>query len=178
MKPAWDQLMQDYDGAEGALVADVDCEGEGKDLCEQHNVEGFPTIKWGDPSAMEDYEGEREYEDMNKFAEENLKPSCSPANIDLCDEDKKAQIQKFQAMDEAVLLAEIEKVESEIKQASTDFDAEVEKLQAKYEEFEKEKEKKMKELKSNADLPMMKAVIKATEAKESKTTVESHSAEL
>ena len=40
-----------------ALVADVDCTTEGKPLCEENGVQGFPTIKWGSPDALEDYEG-------------------------------------------------------------------------------------------------------------------------
>merc|ERR1719221_1700477 len=103
MKPAWDKLMKIYKGSKTALVADVDCDGAGKDLCEEHGVEGFPTIKWGDPSALEDYDGERDLSALKDFAKENLKPLCGPANIDLCDAAKKKQIQAYQAMSEAEL---------------------------------------------------------------------------
>merc|ERR1712217_313825 len=103
-----------------ALVADVDCTAAGKDLCETHGVEGFPTIKWGDPSALEDYEGGRELKDLKKFAEENLKPLCSPANIDLCDEEKKKQIQDLQAMSSDDLDAKIEELEGQMKSTTED----------------------------------------------------------
>merc|ERR1719152_659718 len=112
MKPAWDKLMKKFADSNSALVADVDCTADGKPLCEEHGVQGFPTIKWGDPSALEDYEGGRDYDDLEKFANENLKPMCSPANLDLCDDDKKAAIQKFIDMSEADLdkaIAEKEK---------------------------------------------------------------------
>merc|ERR1711982_134120 len=52
----------------------------------------------GDPSNLEDYKVGRTCDDLHKFAEENLKPMCSPTNIDLCDDDKKAEIKKFQDM--------------------------------------------------------------------------------
>lgn len=39
-------------------------------------VEGFPTIKFGDPANLEDYEGEREFDDLAKFAKDNLGPRC------------------------------------------------------------------------------------------------------
>lgn len=37
-------------------------------------------------------QGARTFDDLKKFAEENLKPMCSPKNIDLCDDEKKADI--------------------------------------------------------------------------------------
>merc|ERR1712151_389671 len=157
MKPSWDKLIKKHGGSKTALVADVDCTADGKPLCEEHGVEGFPTIKWGDPSALEDYDGDREYSDLESFAKENLKPLCSPSNLDLCDAEKKAQIQKYQAMSEADLQKQIEKVEAEIKEVSETFDKEVEKLQAEYEALEKTKTEKTKELK-NSGLGLMKAV--------------------
>ena len=39
-------------------------------------VEGLPTIKFGDPANLEDYEGEREFDDLAKFAKDNLGPRC------------------------------------------------------------------------------------------------------
>merc|ERR1712072_1271417 len=60
-----------------AVIADVDCTVH-QDLCGQHGVEGYPTIKYGDPNNMEDYQGGRELEDLQTFAKENLGPSCGP----------------------------------------------------------------------------------------------------
>merc|ERR1712194_134071 len=74
---------------------------------EANGVKGYPTIKWGDPADLQDYQGGRTYSDLEKFATENLKPVCSPKNIDLCDDDKKAEIAKLQAMPPAELEAAI-----------------------------------------------------------------------
>jgi len=80
-------------------VADVDCTTEGKDLCEKHGVRGYPSIKYGDPGELKDYQGGRSFDDLKKFAEENLGPSCGPGeNIDLCDEETKAAINKYVTM--------------------------------------------------------------------------------
>jgi len=165
MKPAWDKLMKKYEGHATALVADVDCTAEGKPLCEEHGVQGFPTIKWGDPSALEDYEGGRDFSDLESFAEENLKPLCSPKNLDLCDDEKKAQIEKYMKMSDADLNAEIEKKEAESKEAEETFDAEVQKLQEKYEQLEKEKTEKQAAVKASG-LGLMKAVKASKGAKE------------
>merc|ERR1740117_1526593 len=77
--------MTEFDGHASALVGDVDCTAAGKPLCDSNGVRGFPTIKFGDPSNLEDYKGGRDFDALSKFASENLKPVCSPANIDLCD---------------------------------------------------------------------------------------------
>jgi len=157
MKPDWDKLIASYKGSKTALVADVDCTTEGKPLCEEHGVQGFPTIKWGDPSALEDYEGGRSFDDLESFATENLKPLCSPKNIDLCDADKKTQIEGYMKMDASALNAEIEKKEAEAKEAEDTFNSEVEKLQKKYEQLEKEKTEKQAAVKASG-LGLMKAV--------------------
>jgi len=158
MKPAWDKLMNKFADHKTALVADVDCTAdESKELCETHGVQGFPSIKWGDPSALEDYEGGRDYEDLETFANENLKPVCSPTNIDLCDADKKSQIETLMKMSTSELEAEIAKKDAELKEAETTFDEEVKKLQETYEGLEKAKTEKQKEIKESG-LGLMKAV--------------------
>jgi len=157
MKPAWDKLMKDFEGNNGVIVADVDCTEDGKQLCEDHGVEGFPTIKWGDPSSLEDYEGGRDYEDLSTFAKENLKPMCSPSNIDLCTPEKKAQIEELQKMSKEKLDEQIAEQEKLLSEANDNFEKEVEKLQAKYEELEKEKTETIKKIKESG-LSLIKAV--------------------
>merc|ERR1712217_806843 len=118
-----------YQGSKTALVADVDCTAGGKNLCETHGVEGFPTIKWGDPSGLEAYEGGRDFKELKAFADENLKPLCSPANIDLCDDEKKAEIETMMAMSEDDLNSKIAEGDKKIADAESPFKSEVEKLQ-------------------------------------------------
>merc|ERR1712060_947313 len=98
LKPAWDQLMDEFKDSTTSLIADVDCTTEGKDLCEKYGVKGYPTIKYGDVSDLQDYNGGRSLDDLKKFAEENLGPSCGPSNLDLCPEDKKAKFEGFMKM--------------------------------------------------------------------------------
>jgi hypothetical protein len=157
MKPAWDKLMGEFADSATALVADVDCTAAGKPLCDANGVRGFPTIKHGDPSALEDYEGGRSYDDLKKFADENLKPRCSPTNIDLCDADKKAEIEKFQAMPDDDLAAAIADKEKEIKDAEELFESELKKLQETYEKISKDKDESIAAVKDSG-LGLMKAV--------------------
>jgi hypothetical protein len=157
MKPDWDKLMDAYAGSATQLVGDVDCTAAGEPLCQKMGVQGYPTIKWGDPSALEDYEGGRDYESLNTFVEENLKPMCSPANIDLCDDAKKAEIEKFQGMSESDLDSFIKDKETEQEKLEKDFESFIEGLQQQYEVAMAENEKAMEEVK-NSGLGLAKAV--------------------
>lgn len=158
MKPAWDKLMAEFEGNKDALVADVDCTTDGgKAVCSDHGVQGYPTIKWGDPSNLEDYEGGRTFDDLLKFAEENLKPVCSPANLALCDDDKKALIEGFMAMSTEDLDAAIAEKEDGIKEANGKFDESLKTLQANYEKLVSEKDSVVADIKKSG-LGLMKAV--------------------
>merc|ERR1712224_141990 len=143
--------------AKTSLIADVDCTSEGKPLCESNGVQGFPTIKWGDPSSLEDYQGGRDYEALKKFAKENLKPLCGPANLDLCDEEKKKQIEELQAMPADDLKKKIEEKKTEMKTLEETFETEVKKLQETYEQLQKDKEATIAEVKKSG-LGLMQAV--------------------
>jgi len=157
MKPAWDKLTKDFADSKTAGVFDVDCTAAGKPLCDSNGVRGFPTIKYGDPNSLEDYEGGRSYDDLKEFCDENLKPTCSPANIDLCDDDKKAEIEKFSSMSAGDLDAAIAAKTEELETAEKTFKSEVEKLQKKYESLQKDKEAAMQAVKDSG-LGLMKAV--------------------
>jgi hypothetical protein len=110
MKPAWDKLMDEYSDSPSALIADVDCTESGKDLCEKHGVQGFPTIKYGDPDDLKEYPGGRSFDDLKKFASESLGPQCGPGeNYNLCSDKIKAKIDKFSKMSVAELQEKIDK---------------------------------------------------------------------
>jgi len=157
MKPDWDKLMEAYAGSATELVAEVDCTAAGKPLCDQVGVRGYPTIKYGDPADLQDYQGGRDYEAFEKFAKENLKPMCSPKNLDLCDDAKKAEITKFQSMSDADLDKAIAEEEKKLEDAEAEFKAEVQKLQDKYTALSTEKDEKIAAVKA-AGLGLMKAV--------------------
>jgi len=160
MKPAWDKLMKIYAGHASALVADVDCTAAGKPLCDSNGVKGFPTIKFGNPGALEDFKGGRDFDALKKFADENLKPMCSPANLDLCDDEKKSEIEELMKFSEAELDAKIAEGDSKVADAETFFKSEVEKLQANYQKLMSDKDEAIEEVK-NSGLGLMKSVLAA-----------------
>jgi len=157
MKPDWDKLMTAFKDSKTQLIADVDCTTEGKPLCDANGVKGYPSIKWGDPADLQDYQGGRDYKTLEKFAEEKLKPICSPANIDLCDDDKKEQIKKYMAMSEADMDAEIAKYEKMQVDAEENFKSEVAKLQETYQKLSADKDAALAAVK-DAGLGLIKSV--------------------
>ena len=162
MKPDWDKLIKEFDGHATTLVADVDCTAGGKPLCDKVGVRGYPTIKHGDPNNLEDYKGGRDFAALQKFAK-GLKPSCSPAKIELCDDDMKAKIKELQALSPADLDKQIKEMEQKEEDAEKTFKDEVDKLQKKYQELQEEKEAAVQAVK-DAGLGLMKSVKAAGKA--------------
>lgn len=153
MKPDWDKLAAEYKNSSSAIVADVDCTRY-QDFCRSHGVRGYPTLKYGDPSNMEDYRGGRTFADLQKFAHKNLVPLCSPGNLDLCDADKKQQIDTFMAMSDEDLASKIAEKKKELDKLEEDFQTETKALQEKYKKLEEQKEKDNLEIK-NSGLSLM-----------------------
>jgi len=118
MKPAWDKLMGEFTGNANVLIGDVDCTEGGKDLCEKFSVEGFPTIKYGDPAEMKAYEGGRDYDALKAFAETSLGPQCGPGdNYNLCSDKVKAKIDKFSKLSADELQ---KKIDQAVEKATVD----------------------------------------------------------
>jgi len=164
MKPDWDKLMAEYKDSTTAAVVDVDCTAGGKSLCDANGVRGYPTIKYGDPNDLQDYKGGRSLKDFQKFASENLGPTCGPNNLDLCDDAKKKQIGDLQALSADELDKRIKAEEQKQKDAEKKFEEEVDKLQKRYKELSTEKEETLESIKASG-LGMMKAVKAAAKKK-------------
>ena len=105
---------------------------------------------------LEDYKGGRDFAALQKFAK-GLKPVCSPAKLDLCDDETKAKITELQAMSAADLDKAIKEKEDESAAAEKKFTDEVDKLQKKYQELQEEKEATLQAVKDSG-LGLMKSV--------------------
>ena len=129
-------------------------------VSETHGVDGFPTIKYVDPNNLESYEGGRDLDALESFAKESLGPTCGPANIDLCDAAKKAQIEKYLAMSHDDLKAAVAAETKKMDDAEENFKAEVQKLQDTYQKLSEEKDQAIAAVKE-AGLGLMKSVLNA-----------------
>lgn len=156
MKPDWDKLMAEYKSSETILIADVDCTAGGKEKCNEVGARGYPTIKYGDPEDLQDYKGGRSFADLKKFAE-GLGPQCSPANLDLCDEDKKKKIEEFSKLSNEERDAMIKEKETQMQTLETDFKAFVETLNTKYKAESEKKDTGVEAIKSGG-LGLLKSV--------------------
>lgn len=144
MKPAWDQLAEAFADSKTAVIVDVDCtKDDSKDLCSKYGVRGYPTIKYFTDSTdpMGDkYEGGRDFDALKAFADENLGPSCSYSNLDLCNAEQKAEIEAAAALSTEERDAKLKELDQKIEDAEETFKSEVEKLQKKYEQLSKDKD--------------------------------------
>jgi len=157
--------MDEFKDSKTALVADVDCTTGGQSLCEKHGVQGYPTIKWGEPTALKDYDGERSYQALQKFAQENLGPVCGPNNLELCDESDKKLVKKYQKWDIDELDMSIEEGEEKVKKmdeagkkVTSKIETEITKVKEKIEKEEKKKENQVAKARKEAGYKYMKAV--------------------
>ena len=157
-KPAWDSLMTEYESSETILVADVDCIGEGKSLCEKVGVKGFPTIKYGDPSALEDYQGGRDVDALKSFAGD-LKPLCNVATHEHCDDAQTKTITELKELEIDELHVKVKAHDEEKETIEKTFATGVQSLQAKFEKLSKEKEISLGVLAKGANIGLVKSVI-------------------
>ena len=164
MKPVWDGLMEEYSGPESVLIADVDCIGSGKPLCDEVGVQGFPTIKYGDPTNLEAYKGGRDLDALQAFASE-LKPSCNIATLENCDDDQQKTIEDKLALSEEDLLEQISTYEETLKEIEETFKVEVKKLQSTYEGLNGKKSADIAELTRNSAISLAKSVLKHKQRK-------------
>lgn len=170
MKPDWDTLMEEFKDSSTILVADVDCTAGGKPLCDSNGVQGFPTLKTGDPSNLEAYEGGRDLATLKAFAA-GLKPKCSPSNLELCDATEKTEIEAVQALSEEELTTAIAVSDKLAADAEETFKAELEKLQATYKQLQETKDATLAEIKGSG-IGLKKAVLAAKKAGASTTKEE------
>merc|ERR1712166_640670 len=153
LKPSWDKLMAEFKDSPAALVADVDCTVE-ESLCAKYKIEGFPTVKYGDPAALKDYEGGRDYDELVTFSKENLGPVCGLKTLENCDDDTKKAIEEAQKMSNDDIKANLQQRKDAVAKMESEFELKVEELSAQYEKLQKEKDTAVAELKKNGTPPL------------------------
>lgn len=164
MKPAWDTLMSEYEGSSTVLIADVDCIGSGKELCNKVGVQGFPTVKYGDPANLEDYKGGRDAKSLQKFASE-LKPSCDVVTLDNCSDEQKSTIETLNSETEEYLKTQIKKEADERKAAETLFETSVQKLQTEYQGYVSQKEISLTEISKKYNIGLVQSILQSKNSK-------------
>lgn len=100
MAEDWEKLAADYEGNDHILIAQVDCTDEagGAELCQELEVESFPTLLYGDPLELNTYDDDRDYQALSEFAMKNLRPRCSAVKLDFCNDQQKALIKELSTL--------------------------------------------------------------------------------
>jgi protein disulfide-isomerase-like protein len=164
MKPAWDSLMEEYSSSANVLIADVDCIGSGKPICDEAGVQGFPTIKYGDPENLEAYKGGRDLSTLQGFAAD-LKPACNVGTLDNCDDDQQTAITELLALSEEDLQEKVSAHEKTLKDIEDTFKDEVQKLQATYQNVNVKKGEDIAELTRESQVGIVKSVLNHKQSK-------------
>jgi len=113
MKPAWDQLGDEYAGSSSVLIGDVDCTAEGKDLCEKFEIRGYPTIKYfvdGDAEGK-DYQGGRDFDSLKQHVDENLLVKCVVSDTKDCSEKEKDYIEKMKSKPSEEVIKQLKRLD-------------------------------------------------------------------
>lgn len=133
MAPAWEQLAEDYKDSKLTLIAEVDCTEE-DELCETFEVQGFPTLHYGDVNDLQDYTGGRDYDSLKEFAKENLEePICSIHNKDACTKEVQEAIRALEKKTPEELHDIVEEFEKGAEEADAILQATIERIEDEYE---------------------------------------------
>lgn len=159
IKPDWDRLGKDFENSKKGLVAEIDCAGKGKPLCEKNGVSGYPRLMYGRDDNLQDYHGERSYEAMKTFADERLGASCDPGNLDLCDAERRSTLEKFmrrspEKLDEMITLAD-----KQVKQAEYRFKVIEHNISDRIIRAEQRKNKKVSDIRKKGGMPRGQGVV-------------------
>jgi len=99
MKPAWDKLGETFKDSSSVLIADVDCtDNEAQSVCTDNGVSGYPTIKYFTQETGkkgEDYNGGRDFQELEDFTKEKLARVCNPKTKEDCTDKEKAYADKM-----------------------------------------------------------------------------------
>ena len=124
-----------------------------------NGIEGFPTLMYGDADFLETYDGSREFEEMYSFATSGgLKASCSPKNLDLCDDEQKEKLEKLMAMSIEDLKTAVKEIDAKVEQMETDFDSSTDVLEEEYMGMMEKSKTKKDEAKKSSNYDVLKGV--------------------
>lgn len=160
MASDYEKLAEAHASSTDKVIAEVDCtDDNAKALCQEHGVQGFPTLKYGDPAALTDYNGGRDFDSLNDFVSQELKLSCSPFNLDLCNDDEKKLIEDIMKMDDDKLNDEIDKVEQIMEEADKVLQEGIEGLQERFESMMSAHEENLDKMKAESNYDLKKTIL-------------------
>lgn len=159
LEPAWNELGEAFATSKSKLIGEIDCTNEAaKSICEQEGIASFPKFRWGRSYDLQEYGGPRDFKNLKKFADKQLKPDCDPTHTQLCDKATRKEIRRLQKLSVKALDAEIVAKLEELNTIEWNFKKAMEDLEQSYEQANKKKEADRKNI-LDSGLGLMKAVV-------------------
>lgn len=164
MAMAWNELAEYYEktGKTDVLIGSVDCTDSphGKNLCIQFKITGLPTLLYGHTGSggvyLEEYGGEKTFEDLKSFALKELVPKCLPVSLDACTPEERQEMESYIAMSYTQLNEIIQILEKQMIELKESFKAKFMELQKDHDRMLIEKELKL--TRSKETIKMIKGV--------------------
>ena len=159
MAPAWEKLAEDYKDSDLTLIAEVDCTVE-EELCETFEIQGFPTLHYGDVNDVQDYTGGRDYDSLKAFTKEHLEnPICSIRNKDACTQEVKDAISELEKKTVEDLHAIVEEFEKNAEEADSLLQAEIDRIEEEYQKAVEAHTAKVEQLKKGSHYTHVMALL-------------------
>ena len=134
MKIAWEVLEDEWEDDQDVIIGNVDCDLE-SDMCEEYGVVGTPTLLYGDRNDLNEYAGDMSFSKLNIWAKKVLVPTCSPDNLDSCNDIDKERIESWVKLSIEEIGQLIQKVDDQEKDIQIEFDIGMKKLQVSYDDL-------------------------------------------
>tara|TARA_Y100000389_G_scaffold99609_1_gene96349 strand:+ start:10506 stop:11117 length:612 start_codon:yes stop_codon:yes gene_type:complete len=133
LKPEWDKLAENVN----VLIGEVDCTVE-VELCQEHGVKGYPTIKYNDGFGWKAYQSGRDYNALETFVKNTLEDSCFD-DIALCSDSEKTKLEDIKKLSDSEVLERKDVYDKEMKELEETFAKQVQELQKEYKKLSEEK---------------------------------------
>jgi thiol-disulfide isomerase/thioredoxin len=162
MARAWNELAEFYAEKEDVVIGSIDCTDspEGKNLCIRFKITGMPTLLYGptdfDGAYLEEYGGDKSFEELKSFAAKELVPKCLPGSLDACAAEERAEMESYISMSYTELNGNIQSLEKQIKDARREFNVKKDEMQKVHDQ--KLLEKNLKVSRSKEQIKMINGV--------------------
>jgi protein disulfide-isomerase-like protein len=164
LAPAWSKLMDEYVDSATVVVAESDCTAKGKKLCETHGIKGFPSIRFGDPSNLEEYKNGRDFGSLSDFAA-GLLPPCNVNSLENCDEQQIEDISELGLLTEEELQVRVSEYDQSVTEINAVFKDAVSELQKAYQKLTQTKDDSLSKLTKSLKINMVKSILSKDEIK-------------
>lgn len=136
MGPDWEKLAEKLSNThKDVMIADVDCTVD-KDICSNHNVEGFPTLKYFMPNdeSGDDYSGnDRSFSGLTTWVEDKLNLfKCSITNVEFCTESQRSFLKELSKMSESEKSSRLKENDEKLKTREKEHSDLLANLQAQF----------------------------------------------